>query len=160
MQSQRLAGVAAATTSGLLTAIGGVTTYDTTVTITYCVNNKAATKTAVTTGATPTTDSATGAAAATLTANKGRVVVWGLISGGTVVCYHGKNTDLDSSGSFLTAPQFPDVPDTVAPFAYQVLKAGSTAGTITFGTSNWNATGFTNTIQNVILGLPNRPQTA
>jgi hypothetical protein len=154
MHAQRLLGPSATTTNGLLTATGAETVYDTTVAITYCIQGEAQTAKAA------VTDSATGSAAATLTANKGRVVVWALSAGGTVVCYHGKNTDLDTSGNFVTAPQFPDVPDTVAPFAFQVLKAGSTAGTITFGTSNWNATGFTNSITNVILGLPNRPQTS
>jgi hypothetical protein len=36
-------------------------------------------------------------------------------------------------------------------------EAGSTAGTITFGSSNWNATGFTNAIVNIAT-LPDRPQ--
>lgn len=145
------------TTSGLLTATGGETVYDTTVTINYVIDGKIATKTAVTDGATPTTDYNTGAAFVALTASKGCVIVWGLSSGGTVRCMQGPIESLDASGNFIKAPQFPAVPAAVVPFAYQVLKAGSTAGTITFGSSNWNATGFTNAIVNVAV-LPHRPQ--
>jgi hypothetical protein len=145
------------TTSGLLTATGAETVHDTTVTIVYCIDGKAATKTAITDGATPTTDFNTGAAFVPLTASKGCVVVWGLSSGGTVRCMQGPIESLDASNGFIKAPQFPAVPATVTPFAYQVLKAASNAGTITFGSTNWNATGFTNAIQNVLV-LPHRPQ--
>ena len=83
MENFKLRGSNFCTSSGLLTATGAETVYDTTVTITYCINGKAATKTAVTDGATPTTDFATGSAI-TLTASKSRCVVWGLIDGGGV----------------------------------------------------------------------------
>lgn len=155
MEKNMLRGQNFCTTSGLLTATGGVTTYDTTATINYVLNGKIATKTAVTTGTTPTTGGVSGAAI-TLTANKARCVVWCLISGGTVKVLEGDIVDWDGT-AFSVPPPFPDVPDTYVPFAYQILKAGSTAGTITFGTSNWNATGFTNAIVNVAV-LPNRPQ--
>ena len=154
------------TTSGLLTATGGVTTYDTTVTINYVIDGKIATKTAITTGTTPTTDYVTGAAFPALvggasvanTPGNGCVVVWGLIAGGTVKCMMGPHERLDMQGNFVRAPQFPSVPKEVVPFAYQVLKAGATASAtaIIFGTANWNATGFTNTIVNVS-HLPSRP---
>lgn len=145
------------TTSGLLTATGGETVYDTTVTINYVINGKIATKTAVTDGATPTTGNTSGAAI-TLTASKARVVVWGLKSGGTVAVEEGPIVDYDGT-NYTPMPQFPNIPNDFCPFAYQVLKAASTAGTITFGSSNWNATGFTNTIVNVAM-LPEHPQTS
>lgn len=157
MDQLTLRGANFCTTSGLLTATGAETVHDTTVTINYVINGKIATKTAITDGATPTTDYATGAAFVAMTASQGCVVVWGLISGGTVKCVQGPIYSLDASGNFLVAPQFPAIPDDMVPFAYQVLKAGSTAGTITFGSSNWNATGFTNAIVNVAV-LPARPQ--
>lgn len=147
-----------ATTSGALTATGAETVHDTTVTISFCVNGKASTKTAITDGATPTTDYNTGAAFPSLTANKGAAVVWALTAGGTIKCMQGEIVDM-SGGNFVTAPPFPNVPVDVCPFAYQLLKASSTAGTITFGSSNWNATGFTNSIVNVHR-LPSRPQIA
>lgn len=154
-------------TSGLLTATGAETVYDTTVTINYVIDGKIATKTAVTDGATPTTDYNTGAAFPALvggasvanTPGYGCIVVWGLISGGTVKCVMGPHSRLDMAGSFVNAPQFPSVPADMVPFAYQVLKAGATASAtaIVFGTANWNASGFTNAIHNVAF-LPSRPQ--
>jgi hypothetical protein len=157
MEKLMLRGQNFCTTSGLLTATGAVTTYDTTVTINYVLNGKIATKTAITTGVTPTTGYAS-AAAITLTANKARTVVWGLISGGTVKVIEGDIVDWDGV-AFNVPPPFPPIPDDFVPFAYQILKAGSTAGTITFGSSNWNATGFTNAIVNVAM-LPSSPQTS
>lgn len=155
------------TTSGLLTATGAETLYDTTVTINYVIDGKIATKTAITDGATPTTDYVTGAAFPALvggasvanTPGYGCVVVWGLISGGTVKCVMGPHQRLDMQGNFVLSPQFPSLPEGFCPFAYQVLKAGATASAtaIVFGTANWNATGFTNAIVNVAY-LPARPQ--
>lgn len=155
MENSNLRGANFCTTSGLLTATGGETVYDTTVTINYVLDGKIATKTAVTDGVTPTTGYVSGSAI-TLTANKARVVVWGLISGGTVKVIEGDIVDWNGT-AFVVPPPFPSIPDTFVPFAYQILKAGSTAGTITFGSSNWNATGFTNAIVNVAV-LPARPQ--
>lgn len=155
MIPQDLYGQNFCTTSGLLTATGGVTTYDTTVTINYVLNGKIATKTAITAGTTPTTGYVS-AAAITLTASKARTVVWGLISGGTVKVIEGPIVDWDGV-AFLLPPPFPAIPDDFVPFAYQILKASSAAGTLTFGSSNWNATGFTNAIVNVAV-LPSRPQ--
>lgn len=161
-----LAGAKFCTTSGLLTATGGETVYDTTVTINYVLNGKIATKTAVTDGATPTTDYNTGLAFPYLVGGasvagaygNGCIVVWGLVSGGTVKCVMGPHSPLNVSGNFINPPQFPAINEEFVPFAYQVLKAGATAATtILFGTSNWNATGFTNAIVNVAV-LPARPQ--
>ena len=157
------------TTSGLLTATGAETVYDTTVTINYILDGKIDTKTAVTDGATPTTDYNTGVAFPALvggasvanTPGKGCVVVWGLIAGDTVKCVMGDHQSLDMQGNFRVAPEFPPIPAGFTPFAYQVLKAGATASAtaIVFGTANWNATGFTNAIVNVAY-LPLRPQVA
>jgi hypothetical protein len=155
MDNLKLRGGNFCTTSGLLTATGAETVYDTTVTINYVLDGKIATKTAVTDGATPTTDYVSGAAI-TLAASQGRCVVWGLISGGTVKVIAGDVVDWDGV-AFKVPPPFPTIPDTFVPFAYQILKAGSTASAITFGSSNWNATGFTNAIVNVAT-LPERPQ--
>lgn len=167
MNNLELRGAAFCTTSGLLTATGAETVYDTTVTINYVIDGKIATKTAVTDGATPTTDYVTGAAFPVLigggsvanTPGYGCIVVWGLIAGGTVKCMMGKHSRLDMQGNFVQAPEWPTVPKEVAVFAYQVLKAGATASAsgVTFGTSNWNATGFTNAIVNCAW-LPVRPQ--
>lgn len=156
-QASDLFGSTMATTSGLLTATGAETVYDTTVTISYSIRGKAYSKTAITDGATPTTDGDS-AALTTLTASQGCCMLWCLNAAGTVGVFQGAIRTLDSANDFVIAPDFPDVDlDTWCPFAYQILKAASTAGTITFGSSNWNATGFTNVIQNIHT-LPLRPQ--
>lgn len=166
-----LRGGAICTTSGLLTATGAETVHDTTVTIVYALDGKIKTKTAITDGATPTTDYNTGVAFPALVGGAsvagayghGCIVVWGLLwSDGSVKCMMGPHAELDVNGNFKwDAPQFPAIPAGVVPFAYQVLKAGATASAtaIVFGTANWNATGFTNVIQNVMF-LPSRPQVA
>ena len=153
-------GITAAFSSGLLTATGAETVYDTTVTIQFAIKGKMGTaRTAVADGVTETTGN-TSAAGITLTANKGRVVVWGVIAAGTVKVEEGPIASLDSAGNFIDAPQFPSIPDAFCPFAYQVIKADSTTvGTWDFGTDNWNATGVTNVIVNVSQ-LPDRPQIA
>lgn len=159
MDNLALAPVTMATNSGLLTGTGAETVYDTTVIIEFAIAGKAYRKAAVADGATPTTDGNT-AAAMTLVANYGTVVVWGLNSSGTVSCYKGSTEALDSAGNFINAPQFPAIPNNICPFAYSILKGGSTlSGTWTFGSSNWNATGMTATHTN-IMTLPDRPQTS
>lgn len=157
MDQNTLYGMTRATTSGLLTAAGAETVYDTTVTVAFSIGGKAYSKTAITDGATPTADGDS-TTLTTLTANEGCSLVWCLNAAGTVVVFQGSIEDLDASGGFIHAPDFPTIDlETYCPFAYQVLKAGATAGTITIGTSNWNATGFTNVIVNVH-SLPTRPQ--
>lgn len=158
MQSIEARGLNFATSSGALTATGAETVHDTTVTITYCINGVAYTKTAITDGTTPTTDHNDGAAI-TLTANKARVVVWALNSSGAVKCMAGPIVDWDGT-AFSVPPAFPPIPDDVTPFATQMLKGGSAlSGTWTFGSSNWNATGLTSSINNVLV-LPARPRTS
>ncbi len=156
MKNDKMQGATFATTIGTLTAAGAETVYDTAAAITYCINGKAYSKAAVTDGVTPTNDVNTGEAFPVLTANTGAVAVFMVNAAGTVAVAMSEVAALDESGDFILPPQLPPVPNEYCPFAYQVLKAGSTAGTITYGTSNWNATGFTNTIQNVLV-LPDRP---
>lgn len=163
-------GLTMATTSGLLTAAGAETVYDTTVTIQYMIRGKFSTaKTAVTDGVTPVADYNTGLAFPVLVGGasvagaygNGCIVVWGMIADGTVKCMMGPHAPLGLGGTFINAPQFPAIPADVCPFAYQVLKAGATASAtaIIFGTANWNATGYTNSIKNIGV-LPDRPQIA
>ncbi len=169
MDNLSLRGGLIALSSGLLTATGAETVYDTTVIIVYAIDGKAYRKAAVTDGATPTVDANTGVAFPALvggasvanTPGHGCIVVWGLNAAGTVRCAMGRHADLDMQGNFKVAPEFPPIPADFCPFAYQVLKAGATASAtaIVFGTANWNATGFTNAIQNVAF-LPSRPQVA
>ena len=145
-------------TNSLLTATGAETVHDTTVLLTFCLDGKLYSKSGTNVDqATPTTDYSTGLAFPSLVANQGAIVVWGYTSGGVVKCVQGEIVAM-SGGAFVVAPEFPaNIPNDICPFAYQIVKCGSTAGTITFGTSNWNATGFTNAIVNIAT-LPNRPQ--
>ncbi len=144
--------------SGLTGISGGATTYSTGSSgFNYAINGKAYAKTQVSGGTTPTLDGNTGAAI-TLLANQGNVVLWGINASGTVSVYAGASQALDSAGNFRVAPDFPSLPDSVAPFAYTVHKAGSTlSGTFTFGASNWNTTGMTHAAVS-IMEIPTRPQ--
>lgn len=163
MDNLNLRGVNFCTTDSLLTATGAETVHDTTVLLNYCINGKAYTKSGTNADqATPTTDYNTGVAFPGLDGvasggGEGAVVVWAYNASGTVKCMMGAVGALDSSGNFLVAPQFPLVPDDVCPFAYQVVKNYGQATTFTFGSSNWNASGASNAIVNV-LTLPSRPQ--
>jgi hypothetical protein len=148
-----------ATNTGLLTATGAETVYDTTVTIDYCINGQAYRKTAVTDGATPTTDGNTGSAFNAVLPDQACVVVWALNSSGTVSCYQGAIVDVDGDTDALeAAAQFPGIPDSVCPFAYSLVQTAGTAAAagFIFGTSNWNATGVTVTTRNLLV-LPNNP---
>ena len=168
MEKVLLRGQNFCTTNSLLTATGAETVHDTTVLLNFCIDGKAYTKSGTNADqATPTTDYNTGVAFPVLVGGasvagaygNGCVVVWAYNSSGTVKCMMGEHQALDSAGNFKVSPQFPNIPDDVCPFAYQVLKAGATASAtaIVFGTANWNATGFTNAIVNVLV-LPSRPQ--
>lgn len=167
-QASQLYGINICSTEGLLTAAGAETVYDTTVAIGYCIDGKADLHATQTDGATPTTDGNGDAFPALAVTNsdgslsgKGACVVWCLNSSDAVVCFQGGIVELDGlTTTFLFTPEFPTIPDTVTPFAYQILKQvsdGSTADTSTFGTTNWNGTGFTNVIVDVF-ALPRRPQ--
>ncbi len=157
---QDLKGINLAYTSGALTATGAETVYDTTVTITFCIDGKLYAKTAVTDGATPTTDGNTGAAFVAVTTDKVCPFVWALNSSGTVSLYQGTIEDVDGdTDAAIDYPQFPSLPDSVTPFAYTVYQTtgASAAAGLRPGTDNWNATGLTATHVN-ISALPDRPQ--
>lgn len=145
-------------TSGLLTATGAATTYDTTVAIAFSINGKEYAKAAITSGVTPTTDG-NSAALSTLAASRGCAILWCLNAAGTVGIFQGEVITLDAANAPLTALVLPSVDLTTwCPFAYMTLKNGSTGSTFTIGSSNWNATGMTVLITN-IGSMPNRPPT-
>lgn len=146
-----------ASNSGALTAAGAETVFDTGADINYSIGGKAYTKSAVTDGPTPTTDG-DGGALSSITANSGCIMVWCLNGDGDFGVFQSEIEALNATGAFIKYPQFPYVDlNTWCPVAYQVLKADATASAITFGVSNWSATGFTNTITDVHV-LPRRPQ--
>jgi hypothetical protein len=145
-----------------LTATGAATTVGSTGTVHYCIKGKAYTTSAASSSATPTTDATTAAAFVAVPINYGCVYVLGLDGSSATFATalkvsQGALVALDSAGSFVLAPQFPAFPDTVCPVAYIVVKNGATGSAWTFGTSNWNATGITLGIQDVMT-LTGRPQ--
>jgi hypothetical protein len=160
MHLGKMRGITAAFSSGELTATGAEALYDTTVTIQYAINGKIDALAAITDGTAITVD-ANGDAFTALAASQGCTFVWGVELGGTVlVVMQSEVRDLDADTDDFKSgdlPQFPVIPDTMCPIAYQVVKNGSTGSAWTFGTSNWNATGITDLIVNVST-LPDRPQ--
>lgn len=167
-QASQLYGINICTTQGLLTATGAETVYDIAVAIAYSIDGKADLHATQVDGVTPTTDGNGDAFPALAVTNadgsisgKGACVVWCLNTSDAVECYQGDIVELDAlTTDFLYAPPYPSIPDTATPFAYQILKQqtdGATADSATFGTSNWNATRFTNVIVDVFT-LPRRPQ--
>ena len=160
MRIDQARGLTMAFSSGLLTAAGAETVHDTTVTITFSIDGVLATKTAITDGATPTTDANTGAAFAPLAADKACVFVWMLNASGTVKVAQGPivAVDGDTDEPKTQVPLFPPIPAGHCPFAYQKVQTAGTSSAWTFGTSNWNATGVTDVIKNIST-LPARPST-
>ena len=152
-----------ATTSGTFAITGAANTHATTTVINYAIDGFGYIKTAITGGTTPTTDALKGTLI-TLTANQARTVIWALDAAGTVtatagpvVPWNGGTTAPDYGFGPSAIPQLPSWAAGSAPFAITLLKAGSTlVGTWTFGTSNWNAAGFTSVIKNLV-GIPSRP---
>ena len=159
-------GLTASLSNGLFVT-GTTSTLTTTVTIVPVNDGKfQTTLAAISNQAAPTLDATTGlafplipgGASVANTPGSGAIAVYGLIAG-VVSVSQGPIEKLDMLGSFINAPQFPAIPSTMVPFAYQVLKAGATASAtaIVLGTASWAAAGYTNVIQNVFQ-LPSRPQ--
>lgn len=142
-------------------AAGTTTTISTTGTTTFGIRGKAYSKTAITNGATPTTDYATGLAFNPVAANQGSIFSVCLDSGGNVRVIQGTVVPLDATGAFIQAPQFGGLTEDVAMIGYIVIKAGATAvGNWVFGTNNLSGvTGLTYTFVSV-MGEPDRPQIA
>lgn len=152
VEASKLRGANLCTSAGATALSGGVTTTTTTNTIQYSVAGLALTKTAMAGVASPTSDAVTAAlfSAAPLAINTGSVFVLCLDASGTLKVVQGTVQALNSAGNFQTSgPQFPDIPDTLTPFAYAVVRNGSTGSAWTYGTSNWNATGITVNVHDV-----------
>ena len=161
MQSIELRGLTLQLGNATLVA-GTTTTLSLSVATVFALGGKVYSKAIATNQATPTTDAATGLGFNGVKANKGSVFVIGLDASGNTVAVQGEITDLDASGNFVVAPEFPaSIPDTMCPIGYIVIKAGSTADNTTgwlLGTSSIATppTGITQTIVNCA-GLPYRP---
>lgn len=145
------AGMAAGTTSTLTTASTQL----------FSLKGKAFSKAGTSNEATPTTDAATGAAFVAVAANKGSVYTICRDSAGALKVVQGTITDLTSQGTFIVAPQFGPVPDTLCPIGYIVVKVAAGGAAWTFGTSNLTGPPANTTITYVdCFTMPERPQVA
>lgn len=165
MKSVILAGLTMAMNSSALTATGAETVHDSTVLLNYCINGKAYSKSGTNADqATPTTDANTGVAFKTLTGTasggQASAFVWCYDAAGSAKVVQGEVVSVDVNGTYIQGgpPEFPAIPDTLCPFAYQIVKKYGTAATFTFGTSNWNVATAAAVVN--ICTLPNRPQSA
>lgn len=171
MHAQKLVGVNASLAVPVTALHTAATTIDTTGAIVWTLKGKSFTLAALTTEATPTTDAVTGVAFLPVVGGGsvagaygyGSVFVLCRDSAKASKVVQGSIVPLDSAGAFVGGrlPQFPELPDTLCPYAYVVCKAGNTAATAgwVFGTSNFSGvTGITLTVQDVALGMPDRPQ--
>jgi hypothetical protein len=141
-------------------AAGTTTTTTTANTTLFSLLGKAFSAAAASNVATPTTDFLTGLAFRAVAPNFGSIFAFCRDSGGAIRVIQGDIKALDASGGFIDAPQFPPLPDTVAAYAYLVVKAGATASSWTMGASNMaGATGVTYSFTDVMT-LPVRPQVA
>lgn len=147
------------TTSGTLVA-GTTSTVTTSTTINYVIKGRTYIKTAITNGATPTTDIRKGTAFTGITANQGTVIVLGFDASGNIVAAQGSVEALDVQGNFINAPQLPagGLGDAYAPWGAIVAKGASNlSGTWTFGSSNLSSvTGMTWAFINLST-FPSRP---
>ncbi len=149
---------------------GTTSTISTTGTTTYAIRGKFYTKTAITNGATPTTDWSTGNAFLGVLKNNGSVYTVGFDKSGNIKVVQGTINPLDTSGNFVTAPMFgglgpagsTSTNNDFCMIGYIVIQAGSTADNVTgfiLGTTSWTATGITATFVDCC-GEPDRPQTS
>lgn len=138
--------------------------YTTTVTSNGMINGKYVTElTAQTNQALPTTDALTGEAFRALADNQATVIVVGQTAAGAIAMCQGSIEPTEvgvttTAGAFITAPQFPTLPDDFMVMGYLLARTAPSASAWTPGTGEWAATGVTCS-QFVQCGvLPDRPQ--
>lgn len=96
-------------------------------------------------------------AAVPLLVNQACTIVNCVDASGAMKNIQGPATNMDAvNGNLLTALQFPRVPDILVPFSYLTVRAGATSTGFTPGVTNWNATGITTAVKDVV-SLPSRP---
>lgn len=143
-------------------AAGTTVTLSTTGTLHFAIKGKAYSHAALSNQTTLSVlDAVTAAAPAPILVSTGAIMVVGFNAAGTMLLALGPAAAIGGDGKFITAPQFPVMPDTMCPFGYIVIKLDSTASTWTSGVSSYAAapTGVTYTYVDVIT-LPARPQVA
>ena len=164
MDNLNLAGGNYCVTNSHFAATSGATTTTTTTgsatLIDYAIKGKAYSLTPATSTATATTDANTGVAAKAVGAGYGSVYVFCANTsqaGGKWV--QGDVKALDAAGNFVDAPQFPAIPDSLCPYGYLVIKAGST-NTVPWVCGSHNMSGVTGITYTFVpvLTLPATPQ--
>lgn len=147
-------------------AAGTTTTLTVGTTTAYAIKGKAYSKSSVSNTATPTTDAATGSAFTAVAVGYGCVFVICVDTAGAIKVVQGSQQVLNgatdgASALFITAPQFPVVPDTLCPLGYLVTKVGTSGSAWTFGSSNLAGppSNVLHTFVDVVT-LPDRPQVA
>lgn len=164
MQRLDMAGLTLSVANAVIAA-GTTSTYSTTNSTAGFINGKWATVlTAQTNTASPTTDVNDGAAFTALADDQITVFVWGVNAAGAIKVAQGTIEDTEvgvttTPGSIITAPQFPALPDDFFVLGYTLIQTAPSASAWTFGSSNWDATGVTDTWVNCAV-LPDRPQTS
>lgn len=175
MNANQLAGATFCHADSALAA-GSTTTLTLGVNPYYCINGKAYTQAAVSAVQPSLIDLNTGVTIAGIEPGYGAVIVVGATSSESTTLRMAQgpvqalsaNTAAYTPGSFVTAPQFPPLPDDFCPFGYVVVKVATdyTAGAkYVFGSSNTTATGaqgaastaHANTFVSV-MAMPDRPQ--
>lgn len=96
------------------------------------------------------------------TANQATVLVIGITAAGTMRGIQGQVVPTalgvtTTAGAFITAPQFPALPDDFAAIAYILVRVAPSATAWIPFTSSWAATGVTSSLVQVA-NLPDRPQ--
>lgn len=177
MQNTDLAGITLALGKAGIGA-GSTTTLSAATVISYAINGKAYTISAISAVQPASTDANTGVALKAIPAGFGAVVLIGYTAAaGTVMAMVqseltplGPNGAAFTPGAFIDAPEFPSIPDNFCPVAYAIVKVGTdytpgasftfaSSGTTATGAQSAAATAFAITYT-AIIALPNRPQSA
>lgn len=147
-----------ATAGAALTGLsGGATTFSTSA-FNYAIDGIAFHNAAVSGGATPTTDIATGQPITLRAANglgQARAIVWVVDTAGAERVLAGPVAPWAGAGDVVTL-QYPAIPEGHIPFAAHTIGVNPNfSGTFTFGSSNWNTANVTvGTVRNLAGALP------
>lgn len=147
---------------------GTTTTYTIGTAFVHAIKGKSNSKGTASNATTPTTDGNTGAAftavpAGSSSACYGCVFVWAVNLSDTVTVYQGTITPTTiaadgANTSFIVNPQFPSIPDTVCPFAYTVVRVGSSGAAFTMGSTSLASGSNIYVAHQDIASLPDRLQ--
>ena len=130
--------------AGLTGLSGAVTTFSTAaLTLQYSIKGKSYAKAQVSGGTTPVVDFVTGVAFKAQAISTACTYVWGFDAAGTIRLIQGVIVPWTDTSANSTAVPLPQFPDTFCPFAYSVIKNGTTGSAFTIGTSQWSQTGIT-----------------